>query len=65
MLSSLKVNLKLIFQTQDILLQPYVQSEGYVPLMNVMEIFIFSSGVSISAIIGFLFGFSNSNTVIP
>ena len=59
MLSSLKVNLKLIFLTQDDLIQPYVESEGYVPLMNVIEIFIFSSGVSISV------GFSNSNTVIP
>ena len=58
MVSSLKVNLELIFQTQDDLLQPNVESEGYVPLMNVIEIFIFSGGVSISA-------FIYSNTVIP
>ena len=45
--SSLKVNLELIFQTQDNLLQPNVESEGYVSLMNVIEIFIFSGGVSI------------------
>ena len=46
----LKVNLKLIFQKQDILLQPYIQNVGYVPLIHVIEIFIFSSGVSISGI---------------
>ena len=51
MLSSLRVNLQLIFQTQDNSLQPYVESDGYVCLINVIEIFIISSGVSISAFI--------------
>ena len=57
MVSSLKVNLELIFQTQDNLLQPNVESEGYVPLMNVIDIFIFSGGVSISAFNDFFLAF--------